>query len=118
MRISEIYNAVIKHFTNRENRINILFYLVAGAVIWYLYSFKVLIILILMLLSVFILSSFLIALYSWVRGGFKDINKDFVYSLLLAIVVLPLVFFALDKQLLGYILALSAIGAGIGIYRS
>lgn len=71
-----------------------------------------------MLLSVFILTSFLLALYTWVRAGFKGIDKDFVYSLLVAIVVLPFVFFTLDKQLLGYVLALSAIGTGIGIYRT
>jgi len=118
MRISQIYNTILKHFTDRESRINILFYLIAGIVIWYLYSFKVLITLILMLLSVFILTSFLLALYTWVRAGFKGIDKDFVYSLLFAIVVLPFVFFTLDKQPLGYVLALSGIGTGIGIYRT
>lgn len=117
MRLSQIYNAVIKHFTDRERRINILFYLIAAGVIWYLYSFKVVATLILMILSVFILSSFLLALYTWVRAGFRGIDKDFIYSLLLAIVVLPFAFFTLDKQLLGYVLALSAVTIGIGIYR-
>jgi len=109
---------MLKHLLNRANRINILFYLIAGMFIWYLYSFKVLGALFLTVLSVFALTSFLLTIYTWVRVGFKGIDNDFLYSTLLVIIVFPLVFFTLDKQLLGYILALSTIGMGIGIYRS
>lgn len=118
MKISQKYNAILQHFKNKETRINILFYLLAAGVIWYLFSLKVVVILIVMILSVFILSSFLLALYTLVRAGFKGIDKDFVISLLLAVVVLPVVFFTLDKQLLGYIIALSIVVMGLGIYRS
>lgn len=117
LRMSQSYKAILEHLYDPESRINIIFYLVSFIACWYFYSFKVTMTLVLMLLSIYILTHFLLVLYMWIRGGFRKIDKEFVYSGLFAIVVLPLIFFTLDKQLLGYILALTVISTGIGMYN-
>lgn len=118
MRISQIYNLILKSFTDNKRRVNILFYLIGAGFIWYLYNLKVLATVILMMLSIFVFSSLLLSLFIWIRAGFKGIDKDCIKSLLLTIVILPIVFFTLDLQLLGYILVLSLIGMVLGIYLS
>lgn len=118
MKISELYNALIRYITQKSNFIDVLFYLIAGCAFWYFYNFKVLIALILLLLSTAALSSFLIEAYFWAKRHFKSKDKDLIYSFLFVIVMLPLVLLLLDKLIIGYILALSFVIAGLGVFRS
>lgn len=118
MRISELYKAAVIYSTHRNNFTYVLFYLLALGALWYLYNFKVLVTLILLLAATAGLSSFLIAVYFWIKGGFRGLDKELIYSFLFVLVMFPFVFFILDKLMLGYILALSLVVAAIGIYRS
>ncbi len=118
MRISELYKTSVKYFTNKSNFIDMLFYLLASGALWYWYNFNVLITLILLLASTALLSSILIAVYFWIKGGFKRLDKDLGYSFLYALVLFPFVFVVLDKLMLGYMLALNFVVVSIAIYRS
>lgn len=116
MRISELYQVIIKHFSSKNSLINLLFYLIAAGIIGYLYNFKVLATLILFFLSTAILASFLLEVYLLAKNRFKNIDKEFIYSLLFVVIVLPLCFLYLEKQVLGYIGVLSFVIALIGVF--
>lgn len=117
MKLSQIYNTVIKHFSNKKTRINILYYFIAAGVVGYFYSLKVVFVFILMLLSILIFSSFLLTLYNNIRLNFRILDKEFFYSFLLTLIVLPIAFIVLEKQFFGYTIVLGVIIAGISIIR-
>jgi hypothetical protein len=116
MRISDLYKAIISHFSNKSSLINLLFYLIAAGVIGYLYTFKVVAILILFFLSTAFLASFLLEVFILIKNRFKNIDKEFIYSLMLVVIMLPLCFLYLEKQVLGYVGVLSFVIALIGVF--
>lgn len=118
MRLLELYRYLIKYFSNKASFISLLFYFVAAGLVWYLYSLRAVVTLILLFLSTAALSSFLLEGFIFIKNNFKTGGKAFFYTFLFACTALLLAFLFLDKQVIGYIVVLSLIVTFIGVYRS
>lgn len=105
------------YFLEKDKLIHLIFYILSAGLIVYAYNIRVLFLLILFVFSIFTCSGFLVELYLLIRGRLQT-KKDFIITLLLLSIIVPLCFIFLNLKVVLYIVVLSVMVAVVSLYRN
>lgn len=116
MRTSMLFERISRYVLNKKNITNVIFYLIGLGVLCFYYGFKVMLLMILFMLSIATLSEVLMEGYLYVSSRQKKLERSFFIAIFFFIIISPFSILLLNFKVLAYVLILSFIIVGIGIY--
>ncbi len=117
MKLKNLSDAVSRAFSDKNKLINLVLYLLFFGLIWYFCDLGRSLKTLLFFVGVLVVSTFLTELVMVIRLK-NSSRRAILASSILTICVAPLTIFFLSFQVLGYLLALGVIIAGVSFYSS